>query len=80
MPAFRFDESKTFDANWSAFMAELQTIDAEMAGILAVNKDKLATIVRQGQRDGGARSKFNAEIAKALDALIAQSQTATGRP
>lgn len=80
MPAFQFDESKTFDNNWSAFMAELQTIDAEMAGILAANKEKLAAIVRQGQRDGGARSRFNAEIVKALDALVPQSQAASGRP
>lgn len=45
MAAFSFDDSKNFDANWSAFMTELQTVDSDMAAIFAANKDRLAAIV-----------------------------------
>ena len=72
MPTFSFDDSKNFDANWSAFMTELQTVDAGMAAILAANKDRLAAIVRQGERNASARSTFNAAVVAALDALEAQ--------
>lgn len=72
MPAFRFDDSKTFDKNWAAFIIEAQAIDTEMAAILAANKDSLAAIVRQGQSNSTARANFNAEVVKALDALLAK--------
>lgn len=72
MPAFRFNESNDFDANWAAFIAEAQTIDADMAAILAANKDRLGAVVRQGQSNSTVRSTFNAEVVKALDALLAQ--------
>jgi hypothetical protein len=73
MPVFRFDDSNTFEANWSAFMVELEAVDAGMAAILAANKDKLAAIVRQGERNSQARSTFNAAIVAALDVLVAQA-------
>jgi hypothetical protein len=72
MPSFRFDDSKTFDENWAVFVIEAQAINMEMAAILAANKDKLAAIVRQGQSNGAARASFNAEVVKALDALLAK--------
>ncbi len=71
MPAFRFQEDKSFDTNWSAFMAEMNTLDPQLATILAANKDKLAAIVTQGDRDTRARGDFNSAIATALDALVA---------
>lgn len=70
MPAFRFDDSKTFDENWAMFLAELRAIDPDMAGIVSANMDKLASIVRQGSRNASARASFNAEVVKALDALL----------
>lgn len=73
MPAFGFDDSKTFDENWITFIEELKSVDADMAGILAANKNKLSAIVRQGTRSTGARSAFNADVVKALDALVAKS-------
>lgn len=72
MAAFSFDDSKNFDANWSAFMTELQTVDSDMAAILAANKDRLAAIVRQGERNASARSTLNAAVIAALDGLEAQ--------
>ena len=71
MPAFRFDDGKTFDENWAAIIVEAQAIDSQMAAILAGNKDRLAAIVRQGQSNSAARANFNAEVVKALDALLA---------
>jgi hypothetical protein len=73
MPVFRFDDGRIFEANWSAFMVELEAVDASMAAILAANKDKLIAIVRQGERNSQARSTFNAAIVAALDVLVAQA-------
>jgi hypothetical protein len=72
MPAFRFEEEKSFDANWSAFMAEMNTLDPQLATILAANKEKLAAIVAQGDRDTRARGDFNTAVAAALDSLVAE--------
>jgi hypothetical protein len=80
MPAFRFDGTGTFEENWSALMAELQSLDADMAAILAANKERLAAIVRQGQRNTNARASFNAEVVTALDALLAASSRGEGTP
>ncbi len=52
-------------------MAEMNTLDPQLATILAANKDKLAAIVTQGDRDTRARGDFNSAIATALDALVA---------
>jgi hypothetical protein len=70
MPAFRFQEDKSLDANWTAFMAEMQSVDPQLAAILAANKDKLIAVVTQGNRDARARGEFNAAIASALDAIV----------
>ena len=73
MPAFNFADSKGFDDNWDSFIEELKSVDIDMASILAANKGKLAAIVRQGTRSTSARSAFNAEVVKALDALLAKT-------
>lgn len=69
--SFAFDGTKSFHDNFQAFLAELEAIDEEMAAILRANADALAKVVRDGERDSNARTAFNAEIAKALDALVA---------
>jgi hypothetical protein len=68
---FAFDESKLFDDNFDAFLAELDSVDKEMAAILRANTDLLAEVVHNGERHSNARAAFNTEIAKALDALVA---------
>lgn len=80
MPAFNFDGSKSLDDNWNSFIEEMKSVDADMAGILAANRDKLAAIVRQGTRNTNARSTFNAEVVKALDALISDSASSKAKP
>ena len=70
MPEFRFSEADSFEANWQAFLAELDGVDPDMASILRANKDNLAAIVRQGNRDTHARNDFNANVRAALDALL----------
>jgi hypothetical protein len=70
MPGFRFSETDPFEANWAAFIVSMEAIDADMAGIFRANKDKLASLVRQGNRNAQARADFNASVAKALDALL----------
>lgn len=80
MPAFNFDDSKALDDNWDSFIEEMKSVDPDMAGILAANRDKLAAIVRQGTRNTNARSAFNAEVVKALDALIAESASNKAKP
>lgn len=66
-----FDALKSFDDNFDAFLAELKSVDKEMADILRANADLLAEVVHNGERDSNARATFNAEIAKALDAFVA---------
>ena len=80
MPAFNFDDSKALDDNWDSFIEEMKSVDPDMAGILAANRDKLAAIVRQGTRNTNARSDFNSEGVKALDALIAESASNKAKP
>ena len=70
MPGFGFGETDSFEENWEAFLAEMESVDADMAGILRANKDKLAAIVRQGHRDAHARADFNAGVMEALDGLL----------
>jgi hypothetical protein len=77
MPAFRFDDAKPFDANWDAFMAEMRSLDPDMAALLEANKGAVAAIVRHGERDSGSRSRFNAAIAVALDKLVASANGAS---
>lgn len=68
---FAFDASKSFDSNFELFLAEIGSVDKELAAILRVNANELAKVVRDGERDSNARAAFNTEIAKALDALVA---------
>ena len=74
MPGFRFHETDQFETNWAAFILSMEAIDADMAGIFRANKDKLASLVRQGSRNAQARTDFNASVAKALDALLKSEQ------
>lgn len=67
---FTFDASKTFDDNFEILLGELESVDKDMAAILRANATTLANVVRDGERDSNARSAFNAEVAKALDALV----------
>lgn len=66
-----FDALKSFDDNFDAFLAELNSVDKEMADILRANADLLAEVVHSGERNSNARAAFNTEIAKALDAFVA---------
>ena len=66
---FRFDDSKSFAENGEAFLEALEYDAPEMADILRDNWDALVAIVREGDRDLGARSNFNTKVALALDAL-----------
>lgn len=68
---FKFDEAKSIDDNFTAFLAVLDGIDKEMAAILRANAPALAVIVRDGERDAAARAAFNSAIATELDALVA---------
>ena len=70
MSEFAFDQNKTFEANLQAFLAELDSNDKDMTDILRRNIDKLTDVVRQGNRSGPARADFNAEVVKALEALL----------
>lgn len=70
MPGFRFGETDLLEANWEAFLAEMEGVDTDMAGILRANKDKLAAIVRQGPRNAQARVDFNAGVMAVLDGLL----------
>lgn len=70
MPGFRFSETASFETNWNNFVVEMETVDREMAKILRDNKDKLAAIVQQGQRNAHSRADFNASVMEALDKLL----------
>ena len=69
MPGFRFSDTATFDTNLESFLTDINSVDPIMADILRANKDKLAAIVRQGDRNAQARADFNAAIVEALDSL-----------
>jgi hypothetical protein len=70
MPEFAFVESDSFERNWTSFLKEMEAIDADMAAILIANRDKLAVIVNQGNRNLQARVNFNAGVLQALESLI----------
>ena len=69
MADFTFDDSKNFEENCTAFLAEMESVDAEMAEILKENWPSLLMIVKHGERDPKARMEFNTSVAEALDAL-----------
>lgn len=74
MPVFRFQKTNSFDANWEAFLAEMDQHDSDMADILRANQDTLAAIVRQGDRDAQERARFNASVLEALNSLLAHGR------
>jgi hypothetical protein len=76
--SLRFDEAKSFSENCKAFLAGLETVDAEMAVILLGNWDALVAVVRQGERDSKARSELNSKVASALDSLLKQPEPKGG--
>ena len=72
MPDFEFDATASLETNLEAFLAEMDTVDAEMAVILRANIDTLADVVRNGERNSSSRADFNTEVMQALDALLLQ--------
>ncbi len=73
MAGLEFDGSKSFAENFESLLTALDGVDAEMAKILRTNTALLGKIVKEGERDPNARAAFNAEISKALDALVESS-------
>ena len=69
---FRFDDSKSVEENYEAFLTATKADDPEMAAILSANWAALVASVRLGERDLKARSEVNAKIASALDDLVAR--------
>ena len=69
---FQLNESNSFTDNMTAFIAHMQSVDAEMANILQTNVDKLMLLVKDGNRNANARQNFNTAVIQALDLLIAQ--------
>ena len=74
MTDLQFDNTKTFEGNCDAFLAMLESIDAEMATILRENWEALVALVYEGGRDQRARRGFNSAIATALDTLHTPDQ------
>ena len=60
-----FDAQKSFDENLATFRSACEELDAECAKILFDNID---TLITHGA-DRDARSRFNARVNAALDAL-----------
>ncbi|WP_215764653.1 hypothetical protein [Gluconobacter sp. P1D12_c] len=60
-----FDAQKSFEENLEAFKAACEGIDADCAKILF---DNIAILIKHGA-DRDARTLFNKEVKKALDAL-----------
>ena len=73
MPAFQFDQLKTFEENCQAFISELESRDADLAAILRENWDQLLTVVQNGESSSQNRSAFNATISAALDKLTEEA-------
>lgn len=65
-----FDAQKSFEENLAAFKAACGGIDADCAKILF---DHIAILIRHGA-DRDARTLFNTEVKKALDALPAKEE------
>lgn len=70
MTDFRFDEAKSFDENFEAFLDHLIAAEPDMAQILRDHAGLLASIVRDGERDAKKRGEFNTSILAALDAAL----------
>lgn len=70
MTDFRFDEAKSFDENFKAFLDHLTAAEPDMAQILRDHAGLLESIVRDGERDAKRRGEFNASILAALDAAL----------
>lgn len=71
---FDFDDQKRFSQNLDDFFAAMEQVDTDMARILRANADKLALIVRDGERNTAARTEFNAAVAAALDEMLARPE------
>jgi len=74
----RFDEARSLSDNCSAFLASLDKVDADMAGILRDNWGALVAVVRDGERDSKARGEFNSKVAAALDLLLKPAEPKGG--
>jgi hypothetical protein len=67
---YRFDEAKSFDENFEAFLEYLTAAEPDMAQILREHAGLLASVVRDGERDAKKRGVFNTSILAALDAAL----------
>ena len=65
-----FDSQKSFEENLAAFKAACEGIDADCAKILF---DNITILIKHGS-DRDARTLFNTEVKKALDALPAKEE------
>lgn len=65
-----FDAQKSFEQNLAAFKAACEGIDADCAKILFNN---IAILIKHGA-DRDARTLFNTEVKKALNALPAEEE------
>ena len=74
----RFDEGQSLAKNCEAFLEAIKVDGPEMAAILREIWDALVEIVRDGERDSRARGELNAEVATALDSLVANPAESRG--
>lgn len=70
MANFQFDENKNFKENSSRFLEAIKSENPKLAAILCDNWDALVVVVREGEKDLRARSKFNSAVATALDSIV----------
>jgi hypothetical protein len=66
-----FNAQKSFEENLAAFRAACELIDTDCAKILF---DNIAILIKNGA-DRDARTLFNTEVKKALDALPAKEDS-----
>lgn len=73
MAALNFDETNGFDGNLEEFLQHMESIDAELGGILRANIDRLKGVTyEKARRD--ARDSFNAGVVTALDSMMEEKQ------
>jgi len=66
---FDFDERKSAQENIEAFLAHIESTNKGLGRLLRKNLDKMLPLQDPNKR-GAARSSFNAEIKKKLDAVL----------
>lgn len=71
MPAFHFDDARSFEENVQSFLAAMDEADAEMAKILRDNFDKFLPVIEGDEDPRRARPTFNSAVMAALAAMDA---------